>query len=454
MDAPTFQDVILALQAYWAKQGCLLWQPVNTEVGAGTMNPATFLRVLGPEPWRVGYMEPSVRPADGRYGENPNRLGQFFQYQVILKPDPGNPLELFLQSLEALGVSLRDNDVRFVEDNWAAPALGAWGLGWEVWLNGQEITQFTYFQQAGGIELKVPSVEITYGIERILMALQRSTHFKEIRWTGDLTYGEMFLQSEVENSRYNFEVADVERLREVYTHYDGEARAALATGLVLPAHSYLLKCSHTFNVLDARGAVGVTERAQFFGRMRELAAQVAQAYLAQREQAGFPLVGKFPVARSAQRSAVELGAAPKKPAPFVLEVGVEELPADDLETAQRWMRESFERDVLAANDLAHGAVRVAATPRRLIVLVEELAPSSTESEKVERGPHEAAAFDAHGQPTPALLGWARKMGVPNGLLNRDLLSEVGGKRYVTFTRHVGGRPAAEVLIEAMPRWLD
>ena len=454
MAAPTFQEVILALQAYWANQGCLLWQPVNTEVGAGTMNPATFLRVLGPEPWRVGYMEPSVRPADGRYGENPNRLGQYFQYQVILKPDPGNPLELYLQSLEALGVSLRDNDVRFVEDNWAAPALGAWGLGWEVWLNGQEITQYTYFQQAGGIELKVPSVEITYGIERILMALQRSTHFKEIRWTGDLTYGEMFLQSEVENSRYNFEVADVERLREVYTHYDGEARAALTAGLVLPAHTYLLKCSHTFNVLDARGAVGVTERAQFFARMRELAAQVAQAYLAQREQAGFPLVGKFPAARSTPKSAVELGAAPKKSASFVLEIGVEELPSDDLETVQRWMRESFERDVLAANDLAHGAVRVAATPRRLIVRVEDLAPASTESEKVERGPHEAAAFDAHGQPTPALLGWARKMGVPNELLNRGLLSEVGGKRYVTFTRRVGGRSTAEVLIEALPRWLE
>jgi glycyl-tRNA synthetase len=454
MAAPTFQEVILALQAYWAKQGCLLWQPVNTEVGAGTMNPATFLRVLGPEPWRVGYMEPSVRPADGRYGENPNRLGQFFQYQVILKPDPGNPLELYLQSLEALGVSQRDNDVRFVEDNWAAPALGAWGLGWEVWLNGQEITQYTYFQQAGGIELKVPSVEITYGIERILMALQRTTHFKDIRWTGELTYGEMFLQSEVENSRYNFEVADVERLREVYAHYDGEARAALATGLVLPAHTYLLKCSHTFNVLDARGAVGVTERAQFFARMRELAAQVAQAYLAQREQAGFPLVGKFPGARSTPKFAVELGAAPKKAAPFVLEVGVEELPSDDLETAQHWMRESFERDVLAANDLAHGAVRVAATPRRLIVRVEDLAPASTESEKVERGPHEAAAFDAHGQPTPALLGWARKMGVPNELLNRGLLSEVGGKRHVTFTRRVGGRSTAEVLNEALPRWLD
>ncbi|MCX6027470.1 MAG: glycine--tRNA ligase subunit alpha, partial [Chloroflexi bacterium] len=394
MAAPTFQEVILALQSYWAKQGCLIWQPVNTEVGAGTMNPATFLRVLGPEPWRVGYMEPSVRPADGRYGENPNRLGQFFQYQVILKPDPGNPLQLYLQSLEALGVSLRDNDVRFVEDNWEAPALGAWGLGWEVWLNGQEITQFTYFQQAGGLELKVPSVEITYGIERILMALQRSTHFKEIRWTGDLTYGEMFLQSEVENSRYNFEVADVERLREVYAHFDGEARAALATGLVLPAHSYLLKCSHTFNVLDARGAVGVTERAQFFARMRELAAQVAQTYLAQREQAGFPLTGKFPGAQPARESAAAAGPAPKRAAPFVLEIGVEELPAEDLSSALTTLADMFRLEILDKYHLAHGAVRADGTPRRIVIRIDDLAPFPTP--ELMKGPPVHLCYDADG----------------------------------------------------------
>jgi glycyl-tRNA synthetase len=454
MTAPTFQDVILGLQSFWARQGCVLWQPINTEVGAGTMNPATFLRVLGPEPWRVGYIEPSVRPADGRYGENPNRLGQYFQYQVILKPDPGNPLELYLQSLEALGVVLRENDVRFVEDNWEAPALGAWGLGWEVWLNGQEITQFTYFQQAGGIELKVPSVEITYGIERILMALQRRTHFKEILWTGDLAYGEMFLQSEVEGSRYNFEVADVERLREVYAHYDGEARAALTAGLVLPAHTYLLKCSHIFNVLDARGAVGVTERAQFFAKMRELAAQVAQAYLAQREAAAYPLSGKFPVASVAPFAKAATGAAPKKPARFVLEIGVEELPSADLEAALRGLRSSFEAEVLTAAGLEHGAISVEATPRRLVVQVDDLAPLSAETEKVERGPQEAAAFDAQGKPTPALLGWARKMALPAEALTRELLSEMGGKKYVTFRRRAGGVMAAEVLAKSLPRLIE
>jgi glycyl-tRNA synthetase len=450
MAAPTFQEVILALQSYWAKQGCLIWQPVNTEVGAGTMNPATFLRVLGPEPWRVGYMEPSVRPADGRYGENPNRLGQFFQYQVILKPDPGNPLQLYLQSLEALGVLLRDNDVRFVEDNWEAPALGAWGLGWEVWLNGQEITQFTYFQQAGGLELKVPSVEITYGIERILMALQRSTHFKEIRWTGDLTYGEMFLQSEVENSRYNFEVADVERLREVYAHYDGEARAALASGLVLPAHSYLLKCSHTFNVLDARGAVGVTERAQFFARMRELAAQVAQAYLAQREQAGFPLTGKFPGAPPARESAEAAGPAPQRAAPFVLEIGVEELPADDLEVALQALANSFERNILTTYRIPHGAVKVVGTPRRLAVLVEDLAPTTERYFKEIKGPPVQQAFDADHQPTDALRGWARKMQLPDDMLDWVMLTGGGERKQVSVKREVPGEPVESLLAHVLP----
>jgi len=216
MTPPTFQRVILDLQEFWERQGCLIWQPYYTQVGAGTMNPATFLRVLGPEPWRVAYVEPSVRPADGRYGENPNRLGQYYQFQVILKPDPGNPQEIFLDSLEALGIPLKEHDIRFVEDNWEQPALGAWGLGWEVWLDGQEIAQFTYFQQAGGVPLEVPSVEITYGIERILMTLQKVSHFKEIRWVADVTYGDVLLQSEQEHSRYNFETADVGRLRAAY----------------------------------------------------------------------------------------------------------------------------------------------------------------------------------------------------------------------------------------------
>jgi glycyl-tRNA synthetase len=262
------------------------------------MNPATYLRVLGPEPWNVAYVEPSIRPDDGRYGENPNRLQQHYQYQVILKPDPGNPQELYLQSLQALGLNPRQHDIRFIEDNWESPALGAWGLGWEVWLNGMEITQFTYFQQAGGFVLDPVSVELTYGLERIAMALQGVHDFRHIQWntsyngSASFTYGDVNLQGEYEHSKYFFEIADVEKLRQAYNIFVSEANASLSQGLVLPAHDYVLKCSHTFNVLDTRGAIGVTERQAMFAEMRDLARRVAEAYLAQREKMGFPWLNK------------------------------------------------------------------------------------------------------------------------------------------------------------------
>ena len=269
-------------------------------------------------------------------------MQQFYQFQVILKPDPGNPQEIYLRSLEALGIDMRGNDVRFVEDNWESPALGAWGLGWEVWLNGMEITQFTYFQQAGGIELPVPAVEITYGVERILMALQKSSHFKDIGWVGNVTYGDVFMQNEREQSKYNFEVAGVERLRQSYEIFEAEARAALAAGLVLPAHEYVLKCSHAFNVLDARGAVGVTERAQFFARMRDLARQTAEAYLKGREQEGYPLTGKFhPGLQARARRPAAKPKAPVKPQTLLFEIGVEELPAADSASARRQLSEKL-----------------------------------------------------------------------------------------------------------------
>ena len=281
----------MALDRFWAQHGCLIWQPYNHQVGAGTMNPATALRVLGPEPWNVAYVEPSIRPDDGRYGENPNRLQQHFQYQVILKPDPGNPQELYLESLQALGLNLAAHDVRFVEDNWESPALGAWGLGWEVWLDGQEITQFTYFQQAGGLVLDPVSVEISYGLERILIALQRVRGFRDIQWSSALTYADVNLQSEQEYSKYYFEVADVERLRTQFDSYESEARTVLAAGLVLPAYDNVLRCSHAFNVLDTRGAVGVTERAQFFKRMRNLTRQVKRSVARAARGAGLSIGG-------------------------------------------------------------------------------------------------------------------------------------------------------------------
>ena len=257
----TFEDAVFRLQEFWRGEGCLSWQPINIEVGAGTMNPATFLRVLGPGPWSVAYVEPSVRPDDSRYGDNPNRLQTHTQFQVILKPDTGLPMEQYLRSLIALGIDTRANDIRFVEDNWESPALGAWGLGWEVWLNGLEITQFTYFQQAGGIALDPISVEITYGLERILMALQRRTHFKEIAYSDKYTFGELFGRSEYEMSRYYLDEASIESTRRLFEEHAHEAQAMVEKELVVPAYRHLLAMSHAFNVLDARGAVGVTERA-------------------------------------------------------------------------------------------------------------------------------------------------------------------------------------------------
>ncbi len=286
----TFQDLILALENFWAKHGCVIQQPYDVEVGAGTSNPATFLRVLGPEPWNVAYVEPSRRPADGRYGENPNRLQHYYQYQVILKPSPDNIQEIYLKSLESFGVDPLKHDIRFVEDDWESPTLGAWGLGWEVWLDGLEITQFTYFQQAGGIELKPVAGEITYGIERIAMFLQGVENVYDLKWNKRVTYGDVHHKSEVEWSIHNFEEADISMQLRLFEEYERESLRLIEKGLVLPAYDYCLKCSHTFNILDARGAISVTERTHFIGRVRNLARRVAETFFKQREAMGFPLM--------------------------------------------------------------------------------------------------------------------------------------------------------------------
>ncbi|MBI5440996.1 MAG: glycine--tRNA ligase subunit alpha [Deltaproteobacteria bacterium] len=296
----TFQDVVLTLQRYWAERGCIIGQPYDVEVGAGTMNPHTFLRCLGPEPWRVAYVEPSRRPTDGRYGENPNRLQHYYQYQVILKPSPLDVLDLYVGSLRALGVDPLDHDIRFVEDDWESPTLGAWGLGWEVWLDGMEITQFTYFQQAGGIDCKPVSAEITYGIERIAMYLQGVDNVYDLVWTDGVSYGDVHHRGEVEGSIYNFEESDAAMLFDLFDKFEGESRRLAEKGLVLPAYDYTLKCSHTFNLLDARGAISVTERTRFIGRVRDLARRVAQGYVAQREEMGHPLLGKLRGTESAK----------------------------------------------------------------------------------------------------------------------------------------------------------
>ncbi|MFB3817694.1 MAG: glycine--tRNA ligase subunit alpha [Candidatus Methylomirabilales bacterium] len=286
----TFQDLILALQNYWGRYGCVIQQPYDVEVGAGTSNPATFFRVLGPEPWKVAYVEPSRRPADGRYGENPNRLQHYYQFQVILKPSPADMQEVYLKSLQAIGVDPMKHDIRFVEDDWESPTLGAWGLGWEVWLDGLEVTQFTYFQQAGGIELKPVSGELTYGLERIAMFLQGVDNVYDLQWTADVTYGDIHHKGEVEWSVHNFEVADVAMQVKLFEAYERESLRLIEKGLILPAYDYCLKCSHVFNILDARGAIGVTERTSYIGRVRTLARRSAEGYLKQREELGFPLL--------------------------------------------------------------------------------------------------------------------------------------------------------------------
>jgi len=286
----TFQDVILALQQFWADRGCVLEQPYDVEVGAGTMHPATFLRALGPEPWRVAYVQPSRRPSDGRYGENPNRLFKHYQFQVILKPSPDDVQDTYLASLRRLGIDLREHDIRFLEDDWEAPTLGASGLGWQVFLDGQEITQFTYFQQMGGLEVRPVSAEITYGIERITMFIQRKADVFEIAWAPGLTYGEVRRQEESEQSRYGFEDADVAMLRRWFAEAEAEATRLLEMERVLPAYDYVLKCSHLFNLLEARGAIGVAERTTLMARSRALARGCAERYIRCREELGFPLL--------------------------------------------------------------------------------------------------------------------------------------------------------------------
>jgi len=286
----TFQQLILSLQGYWGRQGCALLQPYDIEVGAGTSHTATFLRALGPEPWRAAYVQPSRRPKDGRYGENPNRLHQHHQFQVVLKPSPPDILDLYLGSLEALGFDLKKNDVRFVEDDWENPTLGAWGLGWEVWMNGMEITQFTYFQQVGGLDCNPITGEITYGLERIAMYVQDVASLFELKYTDDMSYRDVYFQNEVEQSKYAFDASNVPKLFEQFTFFESEAKRLLATKLPLPGYEMILKAAHTFNLLDARGAISVTERAAYIGRLRTLSKLVAQAYVDSREALGFPLL--------------------------------------------------------------------------------------------------------------------------------------------------------------------
>jgi glycyl-tRNA synthetase len=447
--ALNFQEAILKLHEFWAAQGCVIWEPYNVQVGAGTGNPATLLRVLGPEPWRVAYVEPSVRPDDGRYGENPNRMQKYYQYQVILKPDPGNPQELYLKSLEALGISPREHDIRFVEDNWESPALGAWGLGWEVWLDGQEITQFTYFQQAGGQNLEPVSVEITYGLERIVLALQDKNSAWDIQWMGDVDYRDIIFNEEVEYSRYYFEVADVDNLKKVYDTYEREVGRALEGDSTISAYDYVLKCSHLFNVLDTRGAIGVTERAKFFRSMRDMTRMVAQAYSAKREQLGYPLL-KMQKTWGVEIPKYKLGvpAAPESEADVLFEIGVEELPAQDVDGALEQLK-NLVPQLFSDLRLEVERLHIFATPRRLVIHAEKVSPRQPDDEQIVKGPPAAAAFK-DGQPTKAAEGFARGKGID---LSELRVENIDGGDYVVATVKSVGRPATHVLQEALPQLL-
>lgn len=443
-----FQQIIVTLQQYWAGQGALVWQPYHVTVGAGTANPGTILRVLGPEPWNVAYAEPSFRPDDGRFGENPNRMQMHTQFQVILQPDPGNPQELYLNSLYAIGLKREEHDIRFVEDNWESPALGAWGLGWEVWLDGMEISQYTYFQQSGGMVLDPVAVELTYGLERIAMYLQHVDSVWNIDWDGQHTYGDILLRQEIEHCVYDFNVADVEALKVSYNFYESEAKRCLANGLVIPAHDYVLKCSHTFNILDTRGAIGVTERAGYFARMRRMSHDVAKAYVDQRREMGFPFLKYMPPYRLPDPAGRLFGPAGRQR--FVLEIGSEELPSHDVTDAIAYLRQATP-DFLDRLRLAHGDIHIFGTPRRLAVVVEELAPRQEDRAEVARGPAAKAAFDAEGNPTKAAQGFARSKGIDVSELE---VRDMDGGQYVVATVRTQGRPAVEALAEALPGFIN
>ena len=454
----TFQEIILALERFWADYGCTIQQPTDVEVGAGTFNPATFLRCLGPEPWQVAYVEPSRRPADGRYGENPFRLGAYYQYQVILKPAPTDVLPLYLESLRHLGIDSRQNDFRFVEDDWEAPTLGGSGLGWEVWWNGAEVTQFTYFQQMGSIELDPICAELTYGLERIALYLQDVGSFFDIKWNDQLVYGDVYHQSEVEFSKYHFESADVETLFNLFDAYEKEALTCLKNGLILPATDYVLKCSHTFNVLDARGVISVTERVGYIERVRRLAQRTARAYVAQREEMGHPLLNRWkPKAEEGvDKEKVSVGekietrTESEASADFLLEIGTEEIPAGYIPPVLDQLRDVASRSLTEAR-LPFEDVQTLGTPRRLTLSVKGLTTLQPDQVTEVVGPPKRVAYDPDGNPTKAAIGFAKTQEV-----NVEDLKIVETQRgeYVAANKLEKGQSAHDLLKTEIPEWIQ
>ncbi len=406
----TFQSTIRKLSAFWESKGALIYNPYDIEKGAGTSNPATFLRSLGPEPFNVAYIEPCRRPKDGRYGTNPNRLQHYFQYQVILKPSPDNIQDLYLESLQAIGLNLDEHDIRFVHDDWENPTLGAWGLGWEVWIDGMESSQFTYFQAIAGIPLNPIAGEITYGIERLAMYLQNVDSIFDLKWNDSITYGDLYKQNEIEGSRYNFEEASIEMWSRHFTDYRAEAKRLIEAKLPIPAYDFVVKASHSFNILDARGAISVSERANYISEIRELARLVAEGYLESRQSQGFPLLKYMPQQKSAPVLTPSQAGSSSKREDLLIEIGCEELPATFVEIGRKGLEEKI-KDFFQKHSISYSSIQSYATPRRLAVIATDVETIRPETRQSRRGPALSAAFNAQGSPLPAALGFFKSVGI-------------------------------------------
>lgn len=451
----TLQEIILTLQNYWSERGCIVVPSYDVEKGAGTFNAATYLRSLGPEPWAAAYVEPSRRPTDGRYGENPNRVERHHQFQVIIKPSPHDIQEQYLGSLRAIGIDPEAHDVRFVEDNWESPTLGAWGLGWEVWFDGMEITQFTYFQQCGGHDLKPIAVEMTYGLERIAMSLQNVENVYDLKWNSQFTYGQIRLQEEIQWSKHNFEAADIELYLQWFRDNQAQCQRLVDEGLVIPAYDYCLRCSHVFNVLDARGAIGVTERQAYILRVRDLAKRCADEYLAHREQLGFPLAGSLsnessaPLVADTAAADVSMSSSNAEIGSFLLEIGAEEIPARLAPGAAKQLLELLQTQ-FSAWGLSHvQGAQWDCTPRRLVVSFDEVSLRQADREEVIKGPPTRIALDADGNRTRAGEAFYAKV------MDGDEVSTESSKKgdYLVIRRQVEGVEVRSLLAEALPRLL-
>lgn len=461
----TFQEILRQLSFFWEKQGCIIHQGYDLEVGAGTFNPATFLRCLGPEPYKAAYIEPSRRPSDGRFGANPNRLQHYFQYQVILKPSPENIQDLYLQSLEAIGFKLDEHDIRFVHDDWESPTLAAWGLGWEVWMDGMEVTQFTYFQSVGGVPLKPITGEITYGIERLAMYLQKVNSIFDLKWNEDLSYGDIYHRNEIEWSHYNFEKASIEMWQRHFEDYEREAKKLINQNFPLPAYDFVMKASHAFNILDARGAISVTERTGYIARVRDLARLIAESYIKSREVQKFPLLqafnrkkreGEKPL-HAGPLNAELLNADPAKSEDFILEIGSEELPATFVPIGCQNLEKAV-RQLLEKENLPFKGIKSYGTPRRLAVYVEGLAFGKKSQTVEKRGPAIAQAFDSQGNLQPAGEGFFRSLNIPSINLSAlkantqpsIFIQSVKGVDYLFARVEIPGSSTAKILADHLP----